>query len=281
MPKGIEWVQKHNLEKLRAIGSTGSPWDPASWLWAFDHVLDRKRPILNYSGGTEISGGIVCGNFFKALKPCSFSGPVPGMAADVIDEVGASVRESVGELAIRKPWIGMTRGFWNDNQRYVESYWSRFDNVWVHGDFAAIDKDGLWFILGRSDDTIKIAGKRLGPAEIEAIINADAAVEESAAIGIPHDLKGEEVGLYVVLAHSNLTSDPGREEIRSRLIKSVMDELGKPVKPGFIRFCSSLPKTRNAKVMRRVIQAVYLNKDLGDISSLEDPASIEAIRNAT
>ena len=281
MPKGIEWVQKHNLEKLRAIGSTGSPWDPASWLWAFDHVLDRKRPILNYSGGTEISGGIVCGNFFKALKPCSFSGPVPGMAADVIDEVGASVRESVGELAIRKPWIGMTRGFWNDNQRYVESYWSRFDNVWVHGDFAAIDKDGLWFILGRSDDTIKIAGKHLGPAEIEAIINADAAVEESAAIGIPHDLKGEEVGLYVVLAHSNLTSDPGREEIRSRLIKSVMDELGKPVKPGFIRFCSSLPKTRNAKVMRRVIQAVYLNKDLGDISSLEDPASIEAIRNAT
>ena len=277
MPKGKEWVSRHHQKSLRAICSTGSPWDPASWNWVFDTVLKRNHPILNYSGGTEISGGIVCGNFFKPLKPCSFSGPVPGMAADVIDESGNSIKGAVGELVIRQPWIGMTRGFWRDNARYVESYWSRFDGVWVHGDFAAIDKDGLWFILGRSDDTIKVAGKRLGPAEIEAIINADEEVEESAAIGIPHDIKGEEVGLYVVLGPQVSPS----EEIRSRLMRSVMNELGKPLKPGFIKFCTSLPKTRNAKVMRRVIQAVYLDKDPGDISSLEDPASITAIQSAS
>jgi len=277
MPKGRDWVEKHNLETLRAVASTGSPWDPASWTWTFDVILKKKGPILNYSGGTEISGGIVCGNFFKPLKPCAFSGPVPGMAADVVNELGESVREEVGELVIRQPWIGMTRGFWNDTARYVESYWNRFENVWVHGDFAAIDKDGLWFILGRSDDTIKIAGKRLGPAEIESILNADDAVEESAAIGIPHPVKGEEAGVYVVLTEATSPN----EEIRARLLSAVVNELGKPLKPGFIRFTTSLPKTRNAKVMRRVIQATYLGKDPGDISSLEDPTSIEAIRQAT
>ena len=276
MPKGREWVEKNDLSTLRAVGSTGSPWDPASWSWVFDVVLKKQHPILNYSGGTEISGGIVCGNFFKPLKPCSFSGPVPGMAADVIDENGNSILEAVGELVIRQPWIGMTRGFWKDPTRYLESYWNRFDGIWVHGDFAAIDKDGLWFILGRSDDTIKIAGKRLGPSEIEAILNADVDVEESAAIGIPHDIKGEEVGVYVVL----VSSCKPTEVIRERLFTSVVNELGKPLKPGFIKFASSLPKTRNSKVMRRIIQATYLGKELGDISSLEDTGSITAIQNA-
>ncbi|MDA1028317.1 MAG: AMP-binding protein [Bacteroidetes bacterium] len=277
MPKGKDWVERNDLSSLRTIGSTGSPWDPSSWSWVFDVVLKRQHPILNYSGGTEISGGIVCGNFFKPLKPCSFTGPVPGMAADVVDEGGNSVLEEVGELVIRQPWIGMTRGFWNDDAaRYLESYWNRFKGVWVHGDFAAIDKDGSWFILGRSDDTIKIAGKRLGPSEIEAIINSDTEVGESAAIGIPHDIKGEEVGLYVVLVEG---IEP-TEEIRQRLIQSVMNELGKPLKPGFIKFARALPKTRNAKVMRRVIQATYLGKDLGDITSLEDPSSILAIQQA-
>ena len=277
MPNGFESVQKHDLRSLRAVASTGSPWDPTSWNWVFDHVLHRNAPILNYSGGTEISGGIICGNFFKPLKPCSFSGPVPGMAADVVDDNGNSVQNQVGELVIREPWIGMTRGFWKDEKRYLESYWSRYENVWVHGDFAAIDSEGAWFILGRSDDTIKIAGKRLGPSEIEAIINEDSAVEECAAIGIPHDIKGEEVGLYVVLVKGTEAS----EVIRNRLFSSVMKELGKPLKPGFIKFAKSLPKTRNAKVMRRVIQATFLQKDLGDISSLEDPGSIDSIRQAT
>ena len=284
MPHGTAPLERADLSRLRAVGSTGSPWDPASWNWVFDHVLDRKKPILNYSGGTEISGGIVCGNFLQPLKPCAFSGPVPGMAADVVDENGQPLREAVGELVIRKPWIGMTRGFWNDRQRYLDSYWSRFDDIWLHGDFAAIDRDGCWFILGRSDDTIKVAGKRLGPAEVEAIVNADPMVVESAAIGVPHDVKGQEVGLFVVPEDSfhwpDQDTDEAVEALRSRLQSALIAELGKPLKPAFIRFVRMLPKTRNAKVMRRLIQAVHLDAPLGDISSLEDPRALDAIRDA-
>jgi len=277
MPSGTEYVERSDLNSLRAVASTGSPWDPASWNWVFENVLEKKKPILNYSGGTEISGGILCGNFLQPLKPCSFSGPVPGMAVDVIDESGESVTGVVGELAIREPWIGMTRGFLNDRERYLQSYWSKFPGVWVHGDFAAVDDDGLYFILGRSDDTIKVAGKRLGPAEVESIVSAHPDVTESAAIGIPHDIKGEEVGIFVVLKAGATPND----ELRADLVRQVMDELGKPLKPGFIRFATMLPKTRNAKVMRRVIQAVHLGNNPGDMSSLEDPASLAAILNAT
>ena len=274
---GVEPIRKHDVSRLRAVGSTGSPWDPESWTWLFDHVLDRKKPILNYSGGTEISGGILCGNFFKPLKPCAFSGPVPGMDADVVDESGASVRGEVGELVIRKPWIGMTRGFWNDEERYLETYWSRLEGVWVHGDFAAVDDDGLWYILGRSDDTIKVAGKRLGPAEVEALLNAHESVSESAAIGVPHDVKGQEVVAFVVL---NAGLEP-TEELRQSLVQRVTDELGKPLRPREIKFVTALPKTRNAKVMRRVIRATYLGEKPGDVSSLEDPDTLEAIRAAS
>lgn len=286
MPHGPEPVRAADLSRLRAVGSTGSPWDPASWNWVFEHVLQRQKPILNYSGGTEISGGIVCGNFLQPLKPCAFSGPVPGMAADVVDDQGRPLRGAVGELVIRKPWIGMTRGFWQDRQRYLDSYWSRFPDVWVHGDFAAIDEDGCWFILGRSDDTIKVAGKRLGPAEVEAIVNADPMVVESAAVGVPHDVKGQEVGLFIVPESGfvwpghGLAPDAAAEALRSRLFEAVMAELGKPLKPAFIRFARSLPKTRNAKVMRRLIQAVHLDAPLGDTSSLEDPGALDAIRDA-
>ncbi len=277
MVHGVEPVRKHNLRRLRAAGSTGSPWDPDSWMWLFHNVLEGKKPILNYSGGTEISGGILCGNFFKPMKPCSFSGPVPGMDADVVDDAGHPVRGAVGELVIRKPWIGMTRGFWGDDQRYLDTYWRRFEGLWVHGDFAAIDRDGLWYILGRSDDTIKVAGKRLGPSEVEAILNAHPSVAESAAIGVPHPIKGEEVAAFCVLK----PGIAGDEALRQILIKRITDELGKPMKPGAVLFVAALPKTRNAKVMRRVIRAAHLGLDAGDLSSLEDPATIEAIRRAS
>jgi len=273
---GSDPVKRHDLSRLRAACSTGSPWDPDSWLWLFEHVLKSRKPILNYSGGTEISGGIVCGNFFKPLKPCAFSGPVPGMAADVVDDTGRSVRGEVGELVIRQPWIGMTRGFWNDRQRYLDSYWSRFENIWLHGDFAAVDEDGLWYILGRSDDTIKVAGKRLGPAEVEAVLNAHTAVEESAAIGVPHALKGETVVAFCVLK----TGAVPDEHLRALLVQRVVDALGKPLKPRALLFTTALPKTRNAKVMRRLIRAAYLGLDAGDTSSLEEPDTMEAIRRA-
>ncbi len=276
MPHGVEPVLQHDLSMLRAIGSTGSPWDPDSWNWIFTHVLGRAKPILNYSGGTEISGGILSGSFFKPLKPAAFAGPVPGMHVDVVDDQGAPVRGEVGELVIRGPWIGMTRGFWNDPQRYLDTYWSRFENVWVHGDFAAIDEDGLWYILGRSDDTLKVAGKRLGPAEVESILNAHPAVTESAAIGVPHPIKDNDVIVFCVLAPGIMPNEPLRGELEAL----VSAELGRALKPREIKFCTSLPKTRNAKVMRRLIRAAYLGQDLGDVSSLEDASTVDAIRAA-
>jgi acetyl-CoA synthetase len=276
MPHGDAPVSRHDLSRLRAVGSTGSPWDPDSWCWIFQHVLESRKPILNYSGGTEISGGILSGNFFKPLKPAAFGGPLPGMDVDVVDEEGNPVRGAVGELVIRQPWIGMTRGFWHDRERYLDTYWNRFDNVWVHGDFAAIDEDGLWYILGRSDDTIKVAGKRLGPAEVESIVNAHPLVTESAAIGVPHPIKDNEVVVFCVL-RPGVEAD---EALRAELTNRVTAELGRPLRPRAVKFCTALPKTRNAKVMRRLIRAAYLGQDPGDVSSLEDPETVEAIQNA-
>ena len=275
--RGAEHVAKHDLSGLRAVCSTGSPWDPESWQWCFQQVLESKKPILNYSGGTEIGGGILCGNFFRPLAPASFTGPVPGMDAVVVDASGNPVTGQVGELVIRKPWIGMTRGFWQDEKRYFDTYWSRFDGLWVHGDLAVEDDDGLWYILGRSDDTIKVAGKRLGPAEAEAIAVAHEEVAECAAVGVPDPGKGEALVLFVVLVHGSEPTDA----LRTGLTERVAVELGKPLKPQRVLFTTALPKTRNAKLMRRVIRAVYLGDDPGDLSSLEDPRTVDAIRHAS
>ena len=216
------------------------------------------------------------GNPLMPLKPCAFSAACPGMDADVVDENGKSIRNAVGELVIKAPRIGMTRGFWNDRQRYLGTYWSRWENVWVHGDFAAIDGDGLWYILGRSDDTIKIAGKRLGPAEVESILVRHASVVEAAAIGVPHDVKGSELVLFAVTRPGVVGSDALRRELH----EMVVAEMGKPLAPKAILFVSDLPKTRNAKVMRRVIRSAYLGLELGDTSSLVNPQAVDEIRRA-
>ncbi|MCC7117013.1 MAG: AMP-binding protein [Anaerolineales bacterium] len=276
IPHGEEQFKKHDLSSLKCFGSTGEPWNPDPWMWLFEKVGESKRPIINYSGGTEISGGIVMGNPLLPLKPCAFSAPCPGMDVDVVDENGQPIRNAVGELIIKSPWIGMTRGFWKDNQRYLDAYWSRWENVWVHGDFAAIDNDGLWYILGRSDDTIKIAGKRLGPAEVESILVRHDDIVEAAAIGIPHAVKGSELILFAV-------TRPGVERsvaLRQELSKMVISEMGKPLAPKEIIFVADLPKTRNAKVMRRMIRAAYLGLPLGDTSSLVNPQAVEEIQKA-
>ncbi len=269
-------IKQHEVGSLRAFASTGEPWNPTPWLWLFHTVGGGKLPIINYSGGTEISGGIVMGNWLTPLKPCAFAAPLPGMAADVVDEAGNSVRGAVGELVIRKPWIGMTRGFWHDPDRYLQTYWSRFPNVWVHGDWAAVDQEGLWYILGRSDDVIKVAGKRLGPAEVESALVKNAAVQEAAAIGIPDDVKGEAVVCFCVLKPNVAATATLRLELKNQ----VANELGKPLAPHVLVFVRDLPRTRNAKIMRRVIRAVYLGKDPGDLSALENPAAVEEIRQA-
>jgi len=275
IPNGDENFQKHDLSSLKCFASTGEPWNPVPWLWLFERVGGGRIPIINYSGGTEISGGIVMGNPLLPLKPCAFSAACPGMDADVVDEDGKSVRNAVGELVIKQPWIGMTRGFWKDKQRYLDTYWSRWVNMWVHGDFTAIDEDGLWYILGRSDDTIKIAGKRLGPAEVESILVRHGSIVEAAAIGVPHEVKGSELILFAV-------ASPGVERgeaLRQELMAMVVAEMGKPLAPKAILFVSDLPKTRNAKVMRRMIRAAYLGLELGDTSSLVNPGAVDEIRS--
>jgi acetyl-CoA synthetase len=245
-------------------------------MWLFENVGRGKLPIINYSGGTEISGGILTGNVLTPMKPCAFSGPLPGMAADVIDENGQSVRGEVGELVIREPWIGMTRGFWKDPERYIQTYWSRFPDVWVHSDWAAVDDDGLWYILGRSDDTIKIAGKRVGPAEVESVLVAHAQVSEAAAIGVPDSIKGEALICFCVLKKDA----NGDSALAAELKESVARDLGKALAPREVIFVGDIPKTRNAKVMRRIVRAAYLNEKLGDTSALENPASLDQIKRA-
>jgi acetyl-CoA synthetase len=264
------------LWELKFFASTGEPWNPGPWMWLFEKVGRMKRPIINYSGGTEISGGIVMGNPLLPLKPTAFSAPCPGIAADVFNEHGQSVRNQVGELVIKQPWIGMTRGFWRDPERYQETYWSRWPNTWVQGDFAVVDDDGQWYILGRSDDTIKVAGKRLGPAEVESILVAHPAVVEAAAIGVPDPVKGSAVIIFCVLS----ADVPPNDDLRQELINSIIASLGKPLAPRQVIFVNDLPKTRNAKVMRRMIRAAYLGHDPGDTSSLVNPDSVSEIEKA-
>jgi acetyl-CoA synthetase len=276
IPFGDAPVKNHDLSSLRCFASTGEPWNPDPWQWLFEVVGESKLPIINYSGGTEISGGIVMGNPILPLKPTAFAGPCPGMAADVFNEEGQSVTGEVGELVIKAPWIGMTRGFWKDPQRYEEAYWSRWPNVWVHGDWAAKDADGLWYILGRSDDTIKVAGKRLGPAEVESVLVAHPLVVEAAAIAVPDEMKGNQVVVFCVLRADGVASDALRQELRGSLVAA----LGKPLAPKEILFVSDLPKTRNAKVMRRMVRAAYLGEPPGDTSSLVNPEAVEEIKKA-
>ena len=269
-------VEAHDLSSLRILGSTGEPWNPEPWQWFFETVGKRRLPIINYSGGTEISGGILSGNVLTPMKPCAFGGPLPGMAADVVDADGQSIRGAVGELVVRRPWIGMTRGFWRDPDRYIATYWSRFPDVWVHGDWALVDEDGQWFIAGRSDDTLKIAGKRVGPAEIESVLVAHPAVAEAAAVGVPDTLKGERLVCVCVLRHGE-AAEPALEQELKDVVRNAM---GPALKPDAVRFVDRLPKTRNGKVMRRVIRAVCAGEDPGDLSAIEDVSALDQLRPA-
>ncbi len=276
MKFGEDPVTRHDLSSLRILGSTGEPWNPAPWWWLFEHVGKKRCPIINLSGGTEVGACFLSPLPITPLKPCTLGGPALGMAVDVFDSEGRPVRGGVGELVCKKPWPGMTRGIWKDPERYIQTYWSRWENVWVHGDWASVDADGCWYLHGRSDDTIKIAGKRVGPAEIESIVVGHPAVAEAAAIGVPHALKGESIWCYVVLKPGHEPSEDVRSELRQRVIEA----LGKAFAPEQIKFVRELPKTRNAKIVRRAIRAVALGQEPGDLSNVENPQALEAIARA-
>jgi len=273
MASGDRAAPERPVSRLRALASTGEPWTPEAWTWLFETVGRGQIPIMNYSGGTECGGGLLSGNFLTASKPGSFAGPIPGIDAAVFNDRGQPVEGEVGELVIRQPYLGMTLGFWKDPQRYLETYWSRWPDIWVHGDWAMVDEDGLWYILGRSDDTIKVAGKRVGPAEVEAAALDGTAAAEAAAVGVPDPIKGQSV---VVFAVARPGADPG--SIPAAVSRSIERSLGKPFKPAAVHVIPRLPKTRNGKILRRVIRNVFLGDPPGDLSSIDDLASLEPIR---
>ena len=276
MAHGDEPVRAHDLSSLRILASTGEPWNDAPWQWYFDVVGARRCPVINISGGTEVGACFFSPHVVQPMSACSLGGPALGMAVDVFDEQGRSVRGAVGELVCTKPWPGMTRGLYHDPQRYLDTYWSRYPDVWWHGDFASVSADGQWFLHGRSDDTIKLAGKRLGPAEVETAVVALPQVVEAAAVGVPDALKGEALWVFVVVAPGVAPSDGLRAEIAAAVVAA----LGPSFKPTQVRFTDALPKTRSAKVLRRAIRSVVTGDAPGDLSGLDDPASLDAIAAA-
>jgi acetyl-CoA synthetase len=270
-----ESFAERDLGSLRVIVSTGEPWTPDAWQWTFDRVGRRRVPLLNFSGGTEM-GGILTGTVIHPLKPCAFAGAVPGTGADVVDAAGASVGAGVtGELVMRTPTIGLTRGLWQDRERYLGSYWSRLPGLWVHGDFASRDADGMWYVHGRSDDTLKIAGKRTGPAEIEGLLMGTRLIQDAAAIGIPDPIKGTAV-VCVCVARP----DSDLDAVARSLSAAVVAGLGGAFQPARVVFVPDLPRTRNMKVMRRVVRAAWLGEEPGDLSTLVNPESVEALKAA-
>jgi acetyl-CoA synthetase len=276
MPYGDEPVRAHDLSSLRVIASTGEPWNPEPYRWASEVVGGGRLPIINLSGGTEVGACFLSPTPAIPIKACSLGGPALGMAVDVFGPDGAPLRNEVGELVCLKPWPAMTRGVWRDPERYLEAYWSRFPGVWTHGDWALIDPDGYWFLYGRSDDTLNIAGKRIGPAEIESVLIEHPAVAESAVAGIPHEVKGEVPWCFCVLVPGVEPTD----ELSKEISLLVVDHLGKSFAPDRILFVPALPKTRSAKIVRRALRAAATNEDAGDLSSLEEPDVLVAIHEA-
>ena len=263
-----------DLSSLRAVTTTGEPWNRGPYDWLDEHVCGRGRiPIVNISGGTEVGACFLSVTPMAPTKPCSLGFPALGLDMDVLDESGTPVRGEVGELVCRNAWPGMTRGIWRDPERYLDTYWRRFPGVWTHGDWASVDEDGYWFLHGRSDDTLNVAGKRIGPAELESAAVNHPAVAEAAAIGVPHEVKGEVPWLFCVLR-------PGAEASAEEVSRAVTDELGKSFRPERILFVSALPRTRSAKIVRRAVRARALGQDPGDLSTLENPESLEEIADA-
>lgn len=273
---GTEWITRHDLSSLKYLGSTGEAWDPESYMWFFENVGGKRCPIINISGGTEIVGCHLSPLPITALKPCTLRGPGLGMAVDVWNDEGKSVRGEIGYLVCKKPAPSMTKGFLNDSQRYLDTYFSKWPAIWNHGDWAYVDEDGFWFIKGRSDDTIKVAGRRTGPAEIESVLLEHPAVSEAAVIGVPHEVKGEEVVCFVVLKPAFEVTEELRKEIKEQVVKM----MGKTLTPRQVHFVKILPKTRSAKIVRGVIKKKYLGQPLGDLSSVENLDAVEEIGRA-
>jgi len=278
--RGDEWLEGHDLSSLRILGSTGEPWDPESWLWFHENVGGGEAPIINISGGTEICGCFLMPMPINSLKPCTLGGPGLGMDIDIVNPRGESIADTHerGFLVARDSCPSMTKSLWSGDERYLKEYWSTFEDppMWDHGDWAQQDEDGFWFLHGRADDVLNVAGRKVGPAEVEGALIEHEAVNQAAAVGVPDDTKGTAVVAYVILEDGYEESEDLREALRGQ----VGEELGKPFRPREVLFVDEFPKTQSGKIIRRAIQATYTGEDLGDMSSIENPGALDRLEEA-
>jgi acetyl-CoA synthetase len=270
-------VDRYDLSSLRLTCSGGEAWTAAPWTWFFEHVCKQKIPILNISGGTEVGGCIVMGTPIHPMNPGSFAIFTLGTAGDVADMTGRSLPPGeVGELIMRQASIGLTKSLWKADHRYLDSYWNIIPGVWVQGDFALRGKDGLLYILGRSDDTIKVSGKRIGPTELEGILMDTGKISEAAVFSVPHAIKGS----AIVCACVPMPDARTDSDLAARLSSALVETMGTSYRPQHVLLVDDLPKTRNLKILRRVLRAIFEDKDPGDLSALANPEAVEKIRQA-
>jgi acetyl-CoA synthetase len=269
---GVNPREKFNLDKIRNIPTTGEPIDQDSWNWLFEKIGDKKIPIMNLSGGTEIGGAMLSVLPGMDLKVSTVGMPVPGMNLDVVDENGVSIKDKNGYLVVKSPWPSMSRSLLNDDQKFIDTYWSKFEDIWFHGDYVFVDKNGLWYMRGRADDVINVSGHRMSTAEIEHTVIGNEKISDAAAIAIPDSITGEAIIVFFVAEKHQKTATP--EEITS----FISDKIGKLAKPKYVIEISDLPKTRTGKILRRVLKSKILGEPLGDISSLENPQILDEIK---
>lgn len=263
-----------DLSSLRLLITAGEGIDPEHFSWFQQHFGDGHCPLINYTGGTEVSGALLSSVVVKPISPAGFNTASPGVNVDIVDGQGVSIEDSVGELVIRRPFVGMTQSFWQDDERYLDAYWRTIPGLWVHGDLA-LRRGTTRYMLGRSDDTIKLAGKRLGPAEVEEVLLELPQVNEAAAIGVDDATKGQKLVVFLVTA-AGASND--LVSLAQQVCGHIELRMGKPFKPGAVHFVNQLPKTRSSKVMRRLIRNIYSGLPLGDISSLDNPSSLDVIQ---
>ena len=264
-------LKKYSLDKLRNIPTTGEPLDEDSWWWLFEKVGNKKIPIMNLSGGTEIGGAMLSVFPGMKLKTSTVGIPVPGMNLDIVDDDGNSVREKNGYLVIKSPWPAMTRGLLHDDDRYIKTYWSRFENIWFHGDYVFADSDNLWYMHGRTDDVINVSGHRMSTSEIEHIVISHKKISDAASISIPDAITGEAIVVFFVADKKKYTN------LEFEVIEHISKRIGKIAKPKYVFQLSDLPKTRTGKIMRRLLKTKLMGEELGDLSSLENPEILKEI----
>ncbi len=265
-------LNKYSLDSLQNIPTTGEPLDEDSWWWLFENVGNKKIPIMNLSGGTEIGGAMLSVFPGMKLKPSTVGIPVPGMNLDIVNDNGESVTEQNGYLVIRSPWPGMTRGLLNDDKRYIETYWSKFENIWFHGDYVLKDEDNLWYMQGRTDDVINVSGHRMSTAEIEHTVISHKKISDAASIAIPDEITGEAIVVFFVAENKE------EQYLENEILEHISKKIGKIAKPKLIIQLSDLPKTRTGKIMRRLLKSKILGNPLGDLSSLENPQILNEIQ---